>query len=151
MAQLTVILLKAWTWGLSFLKSIPWKVWVALIAAALIVTGTLWASGKIENHLDYVQELEDSKSKLTQERDSLILSIKLAQGVNLHNQQVYRESLQQAENARRIADEARVAAELRATRYRNLYNELEAIPQADRQSVDPVVRGVIERLWDDED
>lgn len=131
-----------------FFKAIPMKVWIAVILAAAILFLVWRMVDTISDHFEYVEGLEKSKTELTTERDNLKQTVSTLEAVNRQNKEVYDKDLRQRENARRIADEARADAERRAQRYRSIIDELNDIPQEDRQSIDPVIRGVIDRLWD---
>lgn len=132
------------------LKRVPAKVWVIGALTLILLAGTWYASHRIKSHFDYISDLESSNTELTQERNRLREGLDLAKKINNDNQAAYDTSVRQLQNARRIADEARLAAEKRADRYRSLYNDLQDVPPEDRQSVDPVIRGVIDRLFPDD-
>jgi len=132
---------------LGFLKGISWKVWVALILVIALLFAGWRIQSAVQNHFEYVHRIEGEKKDLEGLRDRLNTRITELSDINTRNQAIYDESLRQAEQARRIADEERQKAETRAERYRSIRDAANATPEADRQPVSPVVRDTVDRLW----
>lgn len=137
-------------WGmgvLGSLKKISWKVWVAMILVIALLFAGWRIQHSVQEHFEYVHRIEGEKKNLEGLRDRLNNRITELSGVNTRNKAIYDESLRQAEQARRIADEERQKAETRAERYRSIRDAANATPEADRQPVSPVVRDTVDRLW----
>ena len=128
-------------------KAIPIK----LIVIVLAVLFALFVAWRIEislsNHLKYVHQLEQQNQELTTANNQLSTQVNYLADLNAKNQAVYQESLRQADAAIQTAQEEQKAAEARTTYYRNLINEIQSTPTADRHPVSPVVQSAVNRLW----
>lgn len=133
---------------LGFVKGIPMKVWL-IIAACVIFAIIGWKiSGAISDHQKYVAGIEKSNAEYKATNERLNTRIGELGKINTDNKKVYDTSLQQAQEARRIADDERRKAEVRAERYRSIRNVPASIPEQDRQPVSTVIADTIGRLWD---
>lgn len=131
------------------LTKISWKVWAVLATIIFFVITIWWVENKVSDHQKYVAGLEKSNQELTQVRDRLNSRVKELGSINTQNRLVYNQKLQQAQEARRIADEEAQQALARAEYYRSIRNAATNTPEADRRPVDPVILDTIDRLWDD--
>lgn len=133
----------------NFIKNIPLKVWGVIAGVIVLILCVVWVEDKITDHQEYVSGLEQSNRDLTGVRDRLNARVNELSGINASNKATYDTSLQQAQEARRIAEVERSQALARADYYRSIRNAATNTPEAERLPVDPVILDTIDSLWDD--
>lgn len=113
-----------------------------LIAAALY-----FLYDKVNDHFQYIKDLEqinvdlkEDKELLEEQKDELLR-------INSENEATYRTQLEQAREAQRIAELERVKAVERARSYKEIRDEINSTPAADRRPVSPVIANTLGRLW----
>ena len=131
-----------------FLKGIPLKFWLILGLVIALVAGGFWVKGKVEDHFKHVAAIEARNKKLVETNTKLVKQTWELAGINTANKNIYDQRLRQAEQARRIAEEERKAAEARAVKYRSARDAAKATPPQDRRPVGTAVQSTVDRLWD---
>lgn len=116
----------------------------AVILALLLVWKLMDA---LQDHAQYVRSLETENQAYKEANERLNGRVNELASINSSNKATYEETLRQAQEARRIAEEERLAAEQRANHYRSIRDAAKSSPAEDRRSVSPVVRDTVDRLW----
>lgn len=133
---------------LSFFRSISLKAWL-IIVAVVIVLIILWkAESAVSDHFKYVHGLEKTDKDLTDQNTRLNTRVNDLADTNTKNQAIYKESVRQSDAARQVADNERIAAEARATKYGKIKDVIQATPVEDRHPVSSVVQSTIDQLYD---
>lgn len=140
--------------GLAGLRMLGWfrkhKRALGYAAVAFAILGAFaFLALKIDQHFDGIRATETQLSVAESEAKRLNDRVSALDVTIRQNAKAYEASKQQLESARRVAEQERDAARVRAAHYERIRDAAIESPAEDRLPVSPVVADTIDRLWPD--
>jgi len=123
----------------------PKTILKVLLGLAVVVL--LWlAYSKAHDHFQHIKDLESNNQKLTEDKNKLQGQLTQLKRINQDNASVNKTTGDQREAATNIANNEQAASSNRATRTREISNEIDHTKPT-TTPVDPVITHTLDKLW----